>query len=42
VTKLIGYARSSTRQQSTDRQEVDILAALLRLGWVSAGEQRMS
>jgi DNA invertase Pin-like site-specific DNA recombinase len=30
VTKLIGYARVSTRQQSTDRQEVDILAAGVR------------
>ncbi|WP_241980033.1 recombinase family protein, partial [Cryobacterium sp. TMT4-31] len=26
MTKLIGYARVSTRQQSTDRQEVDLLA----------------
>jgi len=26
-TKLIGYARVSTRQQSTDRQETDLLAA---------------
>lgn len=25
--KLIGYARVSTRQQSTDRQEADLLAA---------------
>lgn len=30
MTKLIGYARVSTRQQSTDRQEVDILAAGVR------------
>jgi DNA invertase Pin-like site-specific DNA recombinase len=30
VTKLIGYARVSTRQQSTDRQEADILAAGVR------------
>jgi DNA invertase Pin-like site-specific DNA recombinase len=30
VTKLIGYARVSTRQQSTDRQQVDILAAGVR------------
>ena len=31
VTKLIGYdARVSTRQQSTDRQEVDLLAAGVR------------
>ncbi|WP_460703877.1 recombinase family protein [Luteococcus sediminum] len=28
--KLIGYARVSTRQQSTDRQEVDLLAAGVR------------
>lgn len=28
--KLIGYARVSTRQQSTDRQEIDILAAGVR------------
>ena len=27
MTKLIGYARVSTRQQSTDRQETDLLAA---------------
>jgi len=27
MTKLIGYARVSTRQQSTDRQEADLLAA---------------
>jgi DNA invertase Pin-like site-specific DNA recombinase len=27
VTKLIGYARVSTRQQSTDRQQADLLAA---------------
>jgi DNA invertase Pin-like site-specific DNA recombinase len=27
MTKLIGYARVSTRQQSTDRQQVDLLAA---------------
>jgi len=30
VTKLIGYARVSTRQQSTDRQLVDLLAAGVR------------
>jgi len=30
VTKLIGYARVSTRPQSTDRQEVDLLAAGVR------------
>jgi DNA invertase Pin-like site-specific DNA recombinase len=30
VTKLIGYARVSTRQQSTDRQKVDLLAAGVR------------
>jgi len=30
VVKLIGYARVSTRQQSTDRQEVDLLAAGVR------------
>jgi DNA invertase Pin-like site-specific DNA recombinase len=30
VTKLIGYARVSTRQQSTDRQQVDILAVGVR------------
>lgn len=30
VTKLIGYARVSTRQQSTDRQEIDLLAAGVR------------
>lgn len=28
--KLIGYARVSTKQQSTDRQEVDLLAAGVR------------
>jgi DNA invertase Pin-like site-specific DNA recombinase len=28
--KLIGYARVSTRQQSTDRQETDLLAAGIR------------
>jgi len=27
MTKLIGYARASTKQQSTDRQETDLLAA---------------
>jgi len=27
MTKLIGYARVSTRQQSADRQEADLLAA---------------
>lgn len=27
MTKLIGYARVSTRQQSTDRQETDFLGA---------------
>ena len=30
MTKLIGYARVSTRQQSTDRQQVDILASGVR------------
>ena len=30
VGKLIGYARVSTRQQSTDRQEKDLLAAGVR------------
>ena len=30
MTKLIGYARVSTRQQSTDRQEADLLAADVR------------
>lgn len=30
MTKLIGYARVSTRQQSTDRQKVDLLAAGVR------------
>ncbi|TFD28648.1 recombinase family protein [Cryobacterium lyxosi] len=30
MSKLIGYARVSTRQQSTDRQEADILAAGVR------------
>jgi DNA invertase Pin-like site-specific DNA recombinase len=30
MTKLIGYARVSTRQQSTDRQETDLLAAGVR------------
>ena len=30
MAKLIGYARVSTRQQSTDRQQVDILAAGVR------------
>jgi len=30
VTKLIGYARVSTRQQSTDRQEVDLVSAGVR------------
>jgi len=30
VTKLIGYARVSTRQQSTDRQEIDLLNAGVR------------
>jgi DNA invertase Pin-like site-specific DNA recombinase len=30
MPKLIGYARVSTRQQSTDRQEVDLLAAGVR------------
>lgn len=30
MTKLIGYARVSTRQQSTDRQEADLLAAGIR------------
>jgi DNA invertase Pin-like site-specific DNA recombinase len=30
VIKLIGYARVSTRQQSTDRQQADILAAGVR------------
>jgi DNA invertase Pin-like site-specific DNA recombinase len=30
MAKLIGYARVSTKQQSTDRQEVDLLAAGIR------------
>ncbi|NQX13723.1 recombinase family protein [Microbacteriaceae bacterium VKM Ac-2855] len=30
MAKLIGYARVSTRQQSTDRQQVDLLAAGVR------------
>ena len=30
MRKLIGYARVSTRQQSTDRQEADLLAAGVR------------
>ena len=30
MARLIGYARVSTRQQSTDRQEVDLLAAGIR------------
>ena len=30
MAKLIGYARVSTRQQTTDRQEVDLLAAGVR------------
>lgn len=30
MTKLIGYARVSTRQQSTDRQQADFLAAGVR------------
>ena len=30
MTKLIGYARVSTKQQSTDRQQVDLLAAGVR------------
>ena len=30
MPKLIGYARVSTRQQSTDRQQVDILASGVR------------
>lgn len=30
VTKLIGYARVSTRSQSTDRQETDLVAAGVR------------
>ncbi|MEV7663552.1 recombinase family protein [Paenarthrobacter sp. NPDC089316] len=30
MAKLIGYARVSTRQQSTDRQQADILAAGVR------------
>ena len=30
MTKLIGYARVSTRQQSTDRQQLDILASGVR------------
>ncbi|WP_104131374.1 recombinase family protein [Cryobacterium sp. M91] len=30
MTKLIGYARVSTRQQSTDQQQIDILAAGIR------------
>ena len=30
MTKLIGYARVSTRQQSTDRQQADLLTAGVR------------
>lgn len=30
MTKLIGYARVSTRRQSTDRQQADLLAAGVR------------
>ena len=30
MSKLIGYARVSTRQQSADRQEADLLAAGVR------------
>jgi DNA invertase Pin-like site-specific DNA recombinase len=30
MTKLIGYARVSTRQQSTDRQQADLLATGVR------------
>lgn len=30
MAKLIGYARVSTRQQSTDRQEADLLTAGVR------------
>lgn len=30
MTKLIGYARVSTRQQSTDRQQADLLSAGVR------------
>jgi DNA invertase Pin-like site-specific DNA recombinase len=30
LTKLIGYARVSTKQQSTDRQQIDLLAAGVR------------
>ena len=30
MSKLIGYARVSTRQQSTERQEIDILASGVR------------
>jgi DNA invertase Pin-like site-specific DNA recombinase len=30
MTKLIGYARVSTRQQTTDRQETDLLGAGIR------------
>ncbi|TFD69804.1 recombinase family protein [Cryobacterium ruanii] len=30
MTKLIGYARGSTCQQSTDRQQIHILAAGVR------------
>jgi len=30
ITKLIGYARVSTRSQSTDRQETDLLTAGIR------------
>lgn len=30
MSKLIGYARVSTKQQSTDRQEVDLVAAGVR------------
>ena len=30
MTKLTGYARVSTKQQSTDRQQADLLAAGIR------------
>lgn len=30
MTKLIGYARVSTRLQSTDRQQADLIAAGVR------------
>lgn len=32
MAKLIGYARVSTRQQSADRQEADLIVAGIRRG----------